>query len=182
MQPATPTDNSVLVTLFKHNIWANLRLLDFCEALSEEQLDTSAPGTYGSIRKTLHHMVGGEVSYVQRVTGQWPDAPMTRDQWPGVPVLKQVAQWTGDELMKLALSARADTLVQEEDETVVLRYTLASLMMQAINHATEHRTHVSTILTQLGMPPPEMDGWKYMEDTEEFQETPKTPAAERAGS
>src|SRR5215212_1472829 len=110
MQTAEQADTSVLQVLFQHNTWANLKLLDFCEALSEEQLDAAAPGTYGSIRDTLHHLVGAEVSYVHRVTGEWPDAPMTRDTFPGVPVLKQVAQWTGDELRKLALSARAENL------------------------------------------------------------------------
>jgi uncharacterized damage-inducible protein DinB len=35
----------------------------------------------------------------------------------------------------------------------------AVILVQAINHATEHRSHVATILTQLGIQPPEMDGW-----------------------
>jgi uncharacterized damage-inducible protein DinB len=169
-------DTSVLTTLFQHNIWANLKLLDFCAALSDEQLDTTGIGTYGSIRDTLPHLVGAEVSYVHRFTGKLPAEPMTRDQFPGFPLLKQVAQWTGDELLQLALSARADTLVQESDDKVVVKYPLASLLMQAINHASEHRTHVSTILTQLGLEPPDMTGWMYMEEKGEFQEKAITEA------
>ena len=65
-------DNGVLTTLFHHNTWANLKLLDFCEALGDEQLDTSATGTYGSVRDTLHHIVGAEVGYVRRVNGKLP--------------------------------------------------------------------------------------------------------------
>ena len=38
------------------------------------------------------------------------------------------------------------------------------LLVQAINHATEHRTQVAAILTQLGIEPPGMDGWTYHED------------------
>jgi uncharacterized damage-inducible protein DinB len=34
-----PTDT--LTTLFSHNLWANLRLLELCAALSREQLDGS---------------------------------------------------------------------------------------------------------------------------------------------
>lgn len=173
MRPTAQADNSVLITLFRHNTWANLKLLDFCEGLSEEQLDTSGIGTFGSIRDTLHHLVGGEVSYVHRVTGKLPDTPSFRHHFPGVAVLKQAARWTGDELLQLALSARADTLVEEwsGDHKIVVRYPLASLMLQAINHATEHRTHISTILTQLGLEPPDTSGWAYMEETGEFQET-----------
>jgi uncharacterized damage-inducible protein DinB len=48
---------SLLVTLYEHNTWANLRLLDFCAGLSDEQPDASAPGTFGRIRDTLIHIV-----------------------------------------------------------------------------------------------------------------------------
>ena len=34
-------------------------------------------------------------------------------------------------------------------------------LLQAVNHGTEHRSQVATILTQLGVEPPEMDGWTY---------------------
>ena len=34
-------------------------------------------------------------------------------------------------------------------------------LLQAVNHGTEHRSQVATILTQLGVEPPEMDGWAY---------------------
>ena len=47
------------------------------------------------------------------------------------------------------------------------------LMIQAINHSTEHRTQVSTIITQLGLEPPDMTGWQYMDEMGEFQETAK---------
>src|SRR3954463_1038076 len=106
-------DTSLPTVLFRHNTWANLKLLDFCEGLSDEQLDTRATGTYGSIRDTLHHIVGAEVSYVHRVNGRLPAEPLSRDQFPGFAVLKQAARWTGEELLQLALSAREDTLVRE---------------------------------------------------------------------
>jgi uncharacterized damage-inducible protein DinB len=34
-------------------------------------------------------------------------------------------------------------------------------LVQAINHGTEHRSQVATILTQLGIEPPDMAGWAY---------------------
>ncbi len=45
-------------------------------------------------------------------------------------------------------------------------YTLPAwlLLLQAINHATEHRTQVAAILTHQGIQPPGMDGWTYHED------------------
>ena len=35
------------------------------------------------------------------------------------------------------------------------------ILVQAINHATEHRAHATTILTQLGIEPPAIDGWEH---------------------
>jgi uncharacterized damage-inducible protein DinB len=163
-------DASVLTTLFAHNTWANLKLLDFCAHLSAEQLDATAIGCYGSIRDTLVHIVGAEVSYVMRVNGKLPPRPFSRGEFPGLDVLKDAARWTGDELLQLALSARQGTVVREREQRLVVEYKLASLMVQAVTHSTEHRTQISAIITQLGMEPPDMSGWNFMEETGELQE------------
>ena len=163
-------DTSVLTKLFAHNTWANLKLLDFCEHLSDAQLDATGIGCFGSIRNTLWHIVGGEVSYVKRVNGKQPPTPVSGDEFPGFAALKDAARWTNDELLQLALSARQDTLVREPPPDYTFQYRLASLMVQAINHATEHRAQISAIITQLGMEPPDMSGWQYMVEIGEFQE------------
>jgi uncharacterized damage-inducible protein DinB len=36
-------------------------------------------------------------------------------------------------------------------------------MVQAINHATEHREQINSMLSTLGMTPPDLDGWSYGE-------------------
>jgi uncharacterized damage-inducible protein DinB len=163
-------DPSVLTTLFAHNTWANLKLLDFCERLSDQQLDTTAIGGFGSIRDTLRHIVGAEVSYVERVNGKLPAAPIAPDQFPGVAVLKDAVRWAGDELLQLALSARKNTSVRQRPPRQLFEYKLASLLVQAITHSTEHRAQISAIITQLGMEPPDMSGWQYMEEIGELQE------------
>jgi uncharacterized damage-inducible protein DinB len=38
-------------------------------------------------------------------------------------------------------------------------------LLQAVNHGTEHRSQVATVLTQLGVEPPGMDGWAYFFDS-----------------
>src|SRR5690349_11799914 len=94
-------DTSVLTTLFAHNAWANLKLLDFCERLSDAQLDAAAIGCFGSIRDTLWHIVGAEVSYVERVNGKLPERPLSGDQFPSFEVLRDAVRWAGDELLQL---------------------------------------------------------------------------------
>lgn len=163
-------DTGVLDKLFAHNAWANRNLLDFCEGLSDEQLDATAIGGFGSIRDTLVHIVGAEVSYVERVTHRLPAQPLPADQFPGFLVLKDAARWTSDEMLQLARSARTDTLVIERWPEGTEQYTLASLMVQAITHATEHRTHIATIVTQFGMEPPDMSVWKYIVEIGEYKQ------------
>jgi len=170
MQEHGQGDASVLTTLFAHNAWANLKLLEFCKRLSDEQLDSTAVGGFGSIRDTLVHIIGAEVSYVERVNGKLPPKQPSRDQFPGFELLEEAVRWAGDELLQLALSARADTLVRQRPPRRRIEYRLATLMVQAVGHSTEHRTQIATIITQLGMEPPDMSGWSYMEETGELQE------------
>lgn len=170
MQDNARGDTSVLTTLFAHNTWANLKLLDFCEGLSDEQLDATAIGCFGSIRDTLQHIVSAEVSYVERVNGRLPARPFARDQFPGFEVLKDAVRWAGDELLALALSAREDTSVRQRSPRQLFEYRLVSLIAQALSHSTEHRTQISAIITQLGMEPPDMSGWQYMDEIGELKE------------
>src|SRR5689334_20274026 len=69
-----PTDT--LTTLFRHHLWANLRLLERCTDLTSDQLDTTISGTFGSIGDTLQHIVTAEQSYFSRIsTGQRSNRP-----------------------------------------------------------------------------------------------------------
>jgi uncharacterized damage-inducible protein DinB len=147
-----------------------LKLLGFCAHLSDEALDDRAIGGYGSIRATLVHIIRGEASYVERVNGNRPPHAFTRDEVPGFATLTDVARWASDELLTLARSARSDTTVRERAQGMVCAYPLASLIVQAVTHATEHRTQIATIITQLGMEPPDLSTWQYMVETGEFRE------------
>jgi len=175
MRETETGDTSVLTTLFGHNAWATLKLLDFCAGLNDAQLDATAIGGFGSIRDTLQHIVGAEVSYVERVNGKLPAKPLAPNQFPPFEVLKDAVRWAGDELLQLALSARNDTSVRQRPPRQRIEYKLASLMVQALSHSTEHRTQISAIITQLGMEPPDMSGWQYMEEIGELQEFGEEP-------
>ncbi len=170
MQDTEPGDTSVLTTLFAHNVWANLKLVDFCEQLTDEQLDITAIGGFGSIRDTLWHIVRADVGYVRRVTGKLPSTPVSKSQFPGFAALRDLVRWSSDELLQLALAARKDTIVRERERQQVFVYPLASLIVQSITHSTEHRAQIAAIITQLGLEPPDMSGWMYMEESGEFQE------------
>ena len=60
---------TLLDDAFAHHVWATLRLMDACSQLSDEQLQTSLPGTYGSILDTMRHLVGSDAGYLNRLSG-----------------------------------------------------------------------------------------------------------------
>jgi uncharacterized damage-inducible protein DinB len=169
-QPEQP-GHSVLAATFEYNAWANLRLLDSCAGLSDEQLGSKTVGGYGSIYATLGHMVYAEVDYVTRVNGKQPANPLPMGEWAGFEVMREAVRWANEELLKLALSASSETMLVETFPEGTVRYRLADLMVQAHTHAMEHRTQVASILTSLGLEPPAMDTWAWMEERGAFEET-----------
>ena len=88
---------AILVELFKHNTWANLRLLDACAGLSDEHLGASAPGTYGRAGDTLVHLVAAQDRYLALLTGTQPESPSREgDPFPGVPALRERVRRSGE--------------------------------------------------------------------------------------
>lgn len=152
-----------LVLLFRHNLWANLTLLDACAALDEAGLETAAIGTYGAIYDTLRHIVGAEQGYLIHLTGRQPEQRLRREDRPDVATLRELARQTGAALIDVAASATPDDVAYLSWDNQRWPYTFGMILNQVINHATEHRAQVMTILTQLGIEPPDLSGWFYAE-------------------
>lgn len=156
--------DTTLVELFRHNQWANLRLLDACAGLDDEQLDASAVGTYGRVRDTLVHLLAAEERYVAHLTGQAPERPLRESEgFPGIEELRSRAQRSGEALIQIAMNDPYTEVLQGtyRGEPYSLRAVVP--LVQAINHAHEHRAHVMTILTQQGVEPPDLSGWAFGE-------------------
>ena len=151
-----------LADFFKHNLWANLRLLDVCANLSDAQLDATTRGTFGSVRATLMHIVAGEEGYVQRFTGQRPEPALREhDPFPGFDELRRRARQSGEEMIAIAEQ-------WEQGEVLYLSYQgrffavpAIFVLIQAINHTTDHRSQIATVLSQQDVTLPELDGWAY---------------------
>jgi len=171
--PPAQGDASVLTALFQHNAWANLTLLTFCEALSDAQLDATAVGGFGSIRDTLVHIASSEVDYVDLATTKLPPNPPPPDRFAGFAILRDGVRWASDELLRLALAARADTIVRvTRPDEPIYEYPLASFLVQILSHSAGHREQIATIITQLGLEPPSTTGWTFMRERGEFHEFP----------
>ena len=151
-----------LAELFWHNLWANQRLIDFCAALSDAQLDAQAPGAYGPARDTLVHLCAAEERYVSRLTGETQENPLRESAgFPGFEELRERSRHSGEALVAIAEKFQPTRVLRGtyRDEPYSIRAIV--LIIQAINHATEHRANIITSLAAQGIEPPEIDGWAY---------------------
>ncbi len=158
------TEQSILNTLFHHNLWANLHLFDTCLTLDNAQLEHSDPGTYGSIHSTLSHLVRSEERYLFFLTSQETTDAQRRDARPPIAELKERIHQSGQTLIQVAGSIQPNTQVQvgEGEKAELIPATI--VLLQTIQHSNEHRTHVATMLGQLGITPPPFSGWDFYDE------------------
>jgi len=158
--------DETLLRLVRHNTWADLRLLEFCGALPSEQLEWTTPGTFGTLHRTFHHLVGSEHGYLFRLTGELPPIEVEgrgkamKGDWTA-PIEELIERATSNgERMERFVSSGFDPLriVTLSDS----KATAAIIAAQYIHHGTYHRAHVATILGAHGVEPPPDDpdnGW-----------------------
>lgn len=155
--------NVILADLFRHNLWANERMFEACASLTDEQLASDVAGTFGRLDETLIHLAGAEGGYLHRLTGWTPPPGYGLGEgvaYPGVGLLLERLRMTGELLIDMARDLPTDRVLHDDDHGPLPAWVV---LLQAAYHATEHRQQIATILTQLGIEPPEPDLWAFDE-------------------
>jgi uncharacterized damage-inducible protein DinB len=157
----------VIQEFLKHNTMMNRHLLDACRELPPDQLAATATGTYGSVGATLVHIANAQVGYSARFLATERPDPLPEDPFPGFDALTERFELGNARLEEAAARAGEDHDLQVtgDDPPGTWRMPAALLLVQAVNHGTEHRSQIATILTTLGIQPPEMDGWTYFDES-----------------
>ena len=152
-----------LARIIEHNNWANQKIIEACFSLTDEQLDAPPQSaTEGTIRSTLLHLVVAQYNYLRLLTLPFDER---QDRvWIEFSEIQESLQNSGKELLQLAkhTSKLPGNRIQTKDGYHVEPWVL---MVQIINHATEHREQIKSMLTTLGITPPSIDGWDYGEVT-----------------
>jgi len=152
-----------LEKLFEHNNWANQQIIQACSALSDEQLDAEPQSaTKGSIRRTLLHLVNSQRGYLALLT---LPVEARLQAAPAITDLKESARVSGEGLLTLAREESSKPLKTQLQTTDGYYVEPWVIMVQVINHATEHREQIKSMLSALGVTPPDIDGWDYGEVT-----------------
>ena len=172
-------ENQTLVHLFPHNVWANAEMLAACATLTQEQLATDLPGTFGRLDQTLIHLARAQGGYLRRLT-EWQPGPEHELEYtapfPGVERIQTHLRFTGERLVEVSADLPAERNLEFEYEGKMERLPAWVVLLQAAYHATEHRQQIATTLTHIGLEPPEPDLWGFWDAIArgELLEAPRT--------
>ena len=147
--------------LFPPTTWANNRLIDFGARLSRTQLSADAPAAYGSIEKTLAHVVASEAYYVFALSGAWLEPPFDEEAGVTLADLQRRVRQTGNALVEIAGQVEPDATLRLSRRGELRSLPAGAVLAQALQHATTHREQVMAILSTLGVRPPDLSGWAF---------------------
>jgi len=167
-------------TLYAYNRWANQRMFDELEKLSEQQLTARHESSFPSIWESAFHIVGAEWIWLNRWKGVSPRASaenpsMSPSVWDGLTpsnaprseALRDLAvlrKFAGDleQERQEFLSALTDESLNRDfhftDMTgAPYSESLVQVMQHLVNHGSYHRGQVTTLLRQAGGHPVALD-------------------------
>lgn len=146
--------------LFRHHAWATRALIEHCAGLPPDALQATAPGTAGTIHHTLVHLVAADGRYLRLMSGVTPavqeSAPPPLDQLQAL-FAEQVRRW--EEVLDRVNDL--DVTIPARGDAPATPHARNLLLLQALHHGNDHRTHVCTILGARGLPEADVSGWAY---------------------
>jgi len=150
-----------------YDTWANARILTACAGLSDTQFVAEASASFSSIRDTLVHTMWAQWNWLLRWQGR-PNPPrFDPADYPDVAAVR--ARWEAIDREAHAFVAAVDEpsldaicrYVNSRNEPMA--YPLWQQMLHQVNHGTQHRSEVATILTEYGHSPGLMDYIVYLD-------------------
>ena len=144
--------------LYEYNYWANHRLLEIIETLSQDQFSKDLGSSHGGIQGTLVHTMGAEEIWLKRWKGESPASFYAAADFPTYDALSDHWEMVEMELMGFCHMLKADSDIQKTITYKDLKgnaysQPLWQLMQHLPNHSTYHRGQIVTMLRQLGVKP-----------------------------
>ena len=146
--------------LYDYHWWANRRLFDVTAGLGEAvaNREVGPQFSFPTIQRMLNHLYGGDAIWLSRWQGHSPSSVPGVDI-PTLAVLRE--KWDSVEaelrafLAALRLEDLGRTVHYKTTDGKPFRMELWPLLQHVANHATHHRSEVSTMLTMLSGSPPD---------------------------
>jgi uncharacterized damage-inducible protein DinB len=151
-------DLTDLCTLLDYHYWARDIILDAVTPLTPEQFTRQVESSFKSVRDTVAHTYAADRIWYARWVGEAPSSLIAYDTFPDVGSIRKA--WVD-------LEGKVRRFVEDLGEAGVSRvfeYKLLSgaagssrfsdMLTHVVNHGSYHRGQVTTLLRQLGAPPP----------------------------
>ena len=144
-------------TMADYNLWMNDRLYEVCASIPDDERKKDNGAFFGSIHKTLDHILYGDLAFMSRFTGNPVEVPEL-----GVELYSDfqellVARNTLDvRITAWASGIESDWLEKELTYTSKVDGKVRTvpqwvLVTHMFNHETHHRGQVTTLLSQMGI-------------------------------
>lgn len=148
--------------LAQANRLANARLHRACAALEPSQLTAPRPAFFGSIQKTLNHILMVDRFYLNALLGHRLDRAAL-DEASFCPDLATLAAWQAE--ADLALLSHVESLTPPALEDIVAvdrgervqHDRRDDLLSHVFQHQTHHRGQVHGMLSATALKPPQLD-------------------------
>ena len=148
--------------LFEYNYWARGRIMRQTLLLTPEQFNAPNTSSYGSLRGTLIHNMRAEMNWRKRLQGEQPtSSPITDSETPTPQSLEQA--WAAEEaLMRAYLAGLTDAELNlpfeyKNYKGEAIKMIKWGILMQLVNHGTQHRAEAAAMLTDFNHSPGDVD-------------------------
>jgi uncharacterized damage-inducible protein DinB len=144
--------------LLDYHYWARDLILEAVGPLTAEQFTRHVESSFKSVRGTVAHIYAADLIWYLRWVGQSPSALVSYDTFPDIGSI--ASAWRD-------LEGKVRAFVNQHGEAGISRvfdYTLmsgapgstsfADMLTHVVNHGSYHRGQITTLLRQMGVPPP----------------------------
>lgn len=152
----------------EYNAWANARLYDMAQQLSDEAYRRNVGVYFGSMHRTLNHILAADLIWMRRLTGTG-DHPRTLD---AIVYDDLVSLWDARQREDRRIIDHVAAL-DEAAFDELLEYRMLSgtpvgqprreILAHMFNHQTHHRGQAHAVLTLLGVSEPTPLDLLYMQ-------------------
>lgn len=147
------------VELLDYHVWARERSLAAVAALTAEQYVRELGNSFGSVRDTVAHLYGADEVWLSRWRGGDPRGLPPATRFGDLASLRAAWALLDPELRAFVVGLDAAGLARPltyrafNGQTATLTYE--QMLRHVVNHGSYHRGQVTTLLRQLGAPPPQ---------------------------
>jgi uncharacterized damage-inducible protein DinB len=160
---------TVIRTLFTYNQWAHDRVWPGILTLDDERFTRAFEYSIGSVRTQIVHVLSVDHRWLMRVSGQpvpphlkpedFSSANAVRAQWD------MLAPQHASIVAGLSDTELAEVITYDMPARGGVKHTARwEILAHVVNHGTDHRAQILSLLFQLGAPTVEQDLMFYLWD------------------